>query len=969
MKYIFSSIESVLRDNIKDKEITFVFNSEVASSSWALRCVEDYDTFGVRAVDMERFIAWDEFCKRCTLSDTGKRRAIDASKRRLFASSLLAQNAVSPFLKTVVPKEFASDALYLSNTIAKRLPALNMWKKLEEKRRESGGKVRLIESERNDYETIYEKYKAWLEKNNLFETSWEDFHVASGKYILFYPSIIEDWIQYKDCVMPSNDITVVELPKGFEKNKITSHLYPTAPMEIRKAVLHIRKLLENGEDPSNVALVVPSLLSLYPYVERELYLYGIPFVKRAAFPLSSKGIGRMFRAIYDCYTQDFSLQSVRTLLQSSSVPWKEYNANGTVVDWTTELVRIGSTMRCLCRYTDKGKKIDPWETVLSNARLEREKSLYRTLKDAVASFAKAKSFSEMRQVWFSKWRGGLLDDSVFCKDSTKYDSEADAILSSCIDVIYKEEQYENTLKDVNIVNHYDFFLDEIDNIRYTMQEENIGVNVFDYKVSALASYPYNVVINASQDAVTVNYKTLDFLSDAYRKELLQEDMGGIGGIEEIIDVSKEYLTLYSMCKNFEVSCSSNAFSGYSTMHSYLYVERKDKVPCIRDELDEGDFVMQERKCFLQGKAAKVISNRQVKEINNWAKKAIRDEGEKKLIATSALKKEVLKAVKAKKDELFSNVIFVTATGMNNFYPCARKWLLKCALGLQDEDTFDSNLMPDYSAGSILHKILEIFCKGYMERKEALPTVNESETFGEKENDVRHRVEEAAKDAIKYVYEEGTSLSSMPLVSRAFSIQSGGYVKRVIDLLHRVCKEDKRSSKGEVTRCFLGGKYVDEVETKKIRYCEGESYALYGRIDCIFRTEEGGSIIVDYKSGTIPTAKDSKVDEDGNIGDFQMPLYVSLVPSDIEEAVFLNVKGRKDSTDSEVISPKYTKEAYNGTMIRLFDYVKHFAERVEAFNFDIKDINPISLPLSVFTDCIKCPYNAICRKTYTRSLYG
>ena len=54
-------IADVLKENLKHKDTIFVFSTDVALVSWAEWCVKNPQASGVKAVALERFIAWDTF--------------------------------------------------------------------------------------------------------------------------------------------------------------------------------------------------------------------------------------------------------------------------------------------------------------------------------------------------------------------------------------------------------------------------------------------------------------------------------------------------------------------------------------------------------------------------------------------------------------------------------------------------------------------------------------------------------------------------------------------------------------------------------------------------------------------------------------------------------------------------------------------------------------------------------------------
>ena len=93
----------------------------------------------------------------------------------------------------------------------------------------------------------------------------------------------------------------------------------------------------------------------------------------------------------------------------------------------------------------------------------------------------------------------------------------------------------------------------------------------------------------------------------------------------------------------------------------------------------------------------------------------------------------------------------------------------------------------------------------------------------------------------------------------------------------------------------------------------ETFNYYGRIDSLLQTPEGDLIIVDYKNtkSSIPDVKFIRVDEDGNLHDFQMPLYNHLVSSNFNKEIFgmyyYAIKDGTKRTALEMENPKAAPE--------------------------------------------------------------
>jgi len=74
-----------LREHIANRDVRFVFPSQIASDLWARKTC----TLGiVRSVAKNRFIAWDDFKKEVIQEKDVKRRPATTVMRELFADAL-----------------------------------------------------------------------------------------------------------------------------------------------------------------------------------------------------------------------------------------------------------------------------------------------------------------------------------------------------------------------------------------------------------------------------------------------------------------------------------------------------------------------------------------------------------------------------------------------------------------------------------------------------------------------------------------------------------------------------------------------------------------------------------------------------------------------------------------------------------------------------------------------------------------
>lgn len=107
--------------------------------------------------------------------------------------------------------------------------------------------------------------------------------------------------------------------------------YNDARKEIRMLVLRLRQLHLEKIDLRTVAVNVPCLENIRPYLERELSIYSVPFTVRAGVPYTKNCGGDIFQKIKDCASSGFSYDSVRSFLLDGYIPWKNFDLNERLV--------------------------------------------------------------------------------------------------------------------------------------------------------------------------------------------------------------------------------------------------------------------------------------------------------------------------------------------------------------------------------------------------------------------------------------------------------------------------------------------------------------------------------------------------------------------------------------------------------------------------------------------------------------
>ena len=560
----------------------------------------------------------------------------------------------------------------------------------------------------------------------------------------------------------------------------------------------------------------------------------------------------------------------------------------------------------------------------------------------------------MRTAW-------LIFKNEFLSDD-EFSIEANNILGRCIaeleTLVAIEKDYIEPLG-LKLRSPFSFFINELRSKTYRPQDALSGVSVFDYKVAACAAYPVNIVINCTQDALTVVRKPLGFLNTQKRRAL---------GIRDSDAASTAFIRLYGKFNNAGgarsvFSCSEQTFSGFAIPHTYFNIAPVEKNHTPFDELDADDFILNERKWFLsESDAPRALSDLQKAQYENWKASSdfslntpcaqSVDTGVKKIIDYVLKERRTLNGSSSED----ASVVKITQSDMRDFFPCPRKWLFKSVVKLR-EDSLDASLFEKYDQGNINHKILELLFKSF----DTLPVTSEDGTFGERENDIRKLIKEKTGEAI---CDKSFDFYQSPIALRVLEAQSGKFEKIIIDFLHEFCKQGKG----------FGGCRVVSTEASCEAWESGKRYKYFGKIDCVLSDDAGRIIIVDYKNTVPPSIASCRADETtGTLKNFQCAMYVTLWnladPVKVDKMVFCSIKNAGDNTVViDYGDDKKLPESYAPTLSVFDRYASLFYETVENGNPEplrgVRHGDDALIVPDVYSDCMACDFKTICRTAYT-----
>jgi hypothetical protein len=813
------AIRKLLRPALRDRSVRFVFPSEICAEAWLAESLR----MGVGAIEADRFLGWDRFKEAAARVDG--RPASDDYIRRIFAANLLSENAVGPFLSSLLPPAYAGLWQPFAGYLASRLPALG---RLPNAMREAG-RVARGDPALADWLDIRERYETFLRGIGRFEPSYEPqaLRDLQGKTMIFLPELIEDFEEYRAVLETAPSIVLVGLPaerpapRSAERPEVQLRKPETALAELRQVLAEVGELLDSGLETERIAITVAGLDRYRPYLEREAILFSVPLAVRSGLNLSATPGGRLFAALRDLYSSGFSFDALRDLVMSPAWPWKGPWKNPGL---GRQIITEGLRLHAVASWPECGKTADAWERSLDGSLL----SAYRRLKSRVTAIAAAADFRSLLKA-YNAFRAEFLSP-----ERDDWDKGADLTLARCV-VELEGLVHAQGQTGLEVTGAFGIFMRALDSKPYVSSaagDGGTGVPVYEWRVAAGICPERHFILNASQDALALPSRGFDFLAETLRKEL------GTAG-----DAAPAFIKAYALSgTSVSFSCPEAGFGGEEAVHGFL-------VSMSREDAVEGprDFSYREEAAWLSGRgpAPKRIHKTQVLGLAAATAASFAASGDGAFLepATAVLAaRRLYREGEARPG--------IDSTSIDDYHSCPYAFLYLRLLRAGPEPSgiafADALFM-----GEVYHSALAIL---FARIRDA---------------DGRFKSErvEAYRGLVGNCLDEAFA---------QLANKRGAFVGVVLE-----------TYRGRLER-YLQNLVTVEAErfpSLAIRFLEAEfeleypevagGVVLRGRIDRISRSEKG-AIVVDYKKGGLPTKAQVAPDADGNIAEAQIPCYIRLV---------------------------------------------------------------------------------------------
>ena len=996
------TVETILLENIEKPESLFVFPTDISASRWADHILRKKGG----TIAMNKFTAWDKFKQNSIKSKVKNKKSIPSAIRKIFVDSLIRENAKARaeggkvIFEYFIRIEWARQASHFASWLTRMLPQLGTWHKkitgiaidhiLDTNNEIIYGN---LENEEKDMYSMASRYAQFLEKHSFFEPSWETppFNNDGKNIFLFFPESLSDFSEYSELLNKSDHVTIITASLT-ENQACDTFFYTNSRNEITEAALYIKALNENKNISwDSIAVCIPDSENYEPYLLREFTNRNIPFVKRISKPLSEYPAGGFFRSIANCVSNNFSFNSLVSLIQNKSLPWKDN-------DLIDTLIQFGIDNNCLYSWTEekdeKYELINVWEDAFEkpfgsilkeNNLIKKEntinaegannsvksnlynvKKFFNNLKKQITAFRRAKSFTELIKQYF------IFRVNFFNMENCVL--ETDLILSRCITALMSLADLEKSYPEIPASDPFLFFTEYLSEEYYLPQSKLTGVAILPYKTAAAAPYDCHITLGSSQESLSVINKRLDFLPKKRRAEL--------GLSDEDASISFINMHKYNSSKISAFFCCEKTFSGFSTPHSKINfpVKPEDRYSTdaehkeifyfdhykternflsFQENIDTNNIKLHENqeKGFAKWNLRRFTSNENIKNYqfkNKNIQKAI-DES----FTLNALSKDF--------QEPLNGGYSVSATSLYKYFQCSLKWLFERVYEI-DNLQIETGLMPENISGLIYHEILKLFL---------LNIKNSGSPLSEPVYDNgKVSLPEKYKNLLDECVNE---------VFNCFPSLSRGGRRQMSALTARLISAGKKYFQLNLTGClanflsFFAGCYVTECEyfLESVK----ENYILRGGIDCILKQPKASKdekidkyIIVDFKLKNTPNRADCTAEDGNPLADYQLPMYITLAEEKDNykiytalfysilncesEVIFGSIFNKMENIEvPKKINDRIIKESeqYNNILNEFNAKTKQFASEISSSEFSI-------FPLKS-SDCFNCDYHRICRTVY------
>lgn len=739
-----NDIVTVLKETISDRNVRYVFPSEIAAGYWRKEALR---VTGKKAVRSDRFLSWDRF-KESGFSVRKIEKPANKLVRTFFAAELLAENANSqpPLFTSVIHPEHAANSSAFLSYIVSILPSLGGVRSFEQ--------ASLPRSLFDDLSLLFNRYQGFLKKHRLFEPAFEPLSLprTEGKVFIIFPQVLEDFEEYRGALESARNITLVygangsgardPMRNGYSSRDPETNgsgardpetngslpvpllrVFDNSIHELRRLMNGLLELLDSGTSPSELAITAADE-STARAIEREAEKYSIPVTMVRGKTLCDYTAGGLFDAMDRCIEEEWGLDSLKQLLLNRGYPWSEPEQG-------RELVRFGIDYFCV-----RGKKV--WMHHLTRTGNTRLLGFFKEITGRMTGIIRAGSFPELK----ARLNGFI--DRFFTNDD--WDETQLKVFQSCFKLIDDLTDSAVTIgasgegqeRGNAYLRPFQLFLSALKERIYVPPRNEEGIPVYPYRVAAGITPQHHFIVGASHEAVSVTVNRYPFL---------REDQKQLCDVSDL-DFTDAFLDLYAVSgKNLSISCSRETSEGRRLVPGYFLarsaVTEEDTRAVVTDKNARSAVTEDAGDSVPHGKTPRSVKDRFVWEQLLWSDPSevavdasdlggpllhpVQKQGFLSITASGTAQKSVdftqrpiadpslRKALKTRlRGE--EGLLHLGHSDIAAYQSCGFAFLLSGLLGIE-EDHYETRYSDPLLIGTFLHAVLDAFFSALQERNE------------------------------------------------------------------------------------------------------------------------------------------------------------------------------------------------------------------------------------------------------------
>lgn len=581
------------------------------------------------------------------------RKSISEASRAVFSS--YAASKLAPHMQYFSAPDYPVMQSRLQPFLNSMLPYLDDALSLPQKN--AGAKA--------DLALLRERYEDFLDKTSSYESAFVK------------PAMPESFTDRYAVIMPvafPKEEKLVRFLSGCDNVRIIDEVsapmpeyevYQNEKSEIRSVFVQIRRLLDNGTTLDEIAITVPGMDRLRPYLEEEAYLFSIPLDFSEGESPSRSSSGSFLVRLQDIYTSDYSLDALKSFMLDSAIPFKEPDKLRAFIKAAVAY----SITSAPDRKNDRYMRISP----------ESGSEYYRILRLTLDKLMTEKNPDKILP-YIHTLLSGLLAEDEFRgneEDNAVYSFTMNTLSSFLSDAREAGEAGFGLSEPV-----FPLFLKYLENVRYVPQDRIKGIRVYPFTADAAVYYRHRFIVALNEADGRRIVKKASFLSD-YELSIERDEK----------DITSYILSLYSaFTGTLHLSASYEIYGGFVLPLSELNPYRKDGVippydpysaECKREKI--GCITRVERTGF-----------------------------ERALVSSLRVKERKDDMTYEKKGRKKSLPVTISYTSFNAYRRCPFLYALQYEFGLRNLPQYEADEADHMEIGSRLHSILERY---YRENKD------------------------------------------------------------------------------------------------------------------------------------------------------------------------------------------------------------------------------------------------------------